>query len=207
MSDDAVTILLVCAANVCRSPLAELTLRERFAAVGGAQPELLSAGVSAARGDAICAQVARLHGEPRWRELAGWHRSQPLEPEMVRRATLVLTASRAIRSAVVAAAPERRDAVFTLREAVWLGRGFRRPEHLSPGAALQTFQTHLDGMRGLRPLPQSRWRLHWERTQEPFDIRDGHGGRGAAHRRALHAVAEAVDEIADLVLPRAPRTR
>ncbi|GAA1417347.1 protein tyrosine phosphatase [Agrococcus citreus] len=199
-------ILVVCAANVCRSPMAELTLRQAFAAMPGFERiSVASAGVSAAADQQLCRGVLAVQGDPRWRALASAHRSRRLESREVEAATLVLTASRAIRAAVVAAAPECRRRVFTLREAVWLGAGFERG--VDAGAvdergadAVDSFWAHIDGSRGLRQLPVAPPRPPWRRRPpDPLDIVDGHGARTASHRRTVRDVEESARALAALI--------
>lgn len=200
-------ILLVCAGNVCRSPLAALTLRRCFARLAGYESiAVVSAGVRVEHALPVCADVGSLRDDDSWQRLAAAHRARQLEPGDVQRASLVLTASRGIRSSVVEAAPDRRHTVFTLREAVWLGRGYRNDTERGSGEAVVAFQRHLDGMRGLRPLPRrARW-LPWQRAAaDPFDIQDGHNLRGTLHRATLRAVFDGAEEIAGLITaPRPP---
>ncbi|MGY3126535.1 protein-tyrosine phosphatase [Agrococcus sp. UYP33] len=200
-------ILIVCAANVCRSPMAGLTLRRAFARLPDydAVP-VATAGVSVDGARSVCPEVASFHTSERWRELADLHRSRPLYPEETLQATLVLTASRGIRSSVVAAAPERRRRVFTLQEAVWLGSGFV-VEPGTPGMdALAAFQRYIDDRRGLRQLPKRpRMLLPSRQSHNPLDIRDGHVLGAGAHRRTVRTVDEAARELASLLTGARPR--
>lgn len=81
-------ILFVCTGNTCRSPLAEAIARRELEARGWQHVQVRSAGVSARAGDAaseFAVSVAGRHGVP-----LGAHRSQPLTPELVGWADLVL---------------------------------------------------------------------------------------------------------------------
>lgn len=201
-------ILLVCAANVCRSPLAELTLRSRFAQLPGlAEVHLESAGISVREPRPVCPDVEAFDEGGPWRELAAEHRSRALAAADVLRAGLVLTASRSVRSTVVVAAPAHRGRVFTLREAVWLARGYVGESGLGGRAAIEALHTHLDSMRGLRPVPESTRQLPWQRRpRHPLDIRDGHNLGAAAHQETLRAVFESAHELAELIAaPQPPR--
>ncbi|MCR8670991.1 hypothetical protein NWP09_07535, partial [Agrococcus sp. HG114] len=141
---EAASILLVCAANVCRSPMAALTLRQRFDGLAAVdQVRIASAGVSADAGSPVCPSVSAFHDDPEWREQAARHRSRVLDAEQVLGATLVLTASRAIRSSVAGALPERRDRVFTMREAAWLAQGFVREPGVQGADAVAALWRHL----------------------------------------------------------------
>src|SRR6266487_4367262 len=98
----AFRVLVVCAGNVCRSPLAERLIRARLAAAlgGGAERFLVaSAGTEAVAGtpmDQRAAAVARsLGADP------DGFRAQPVSADLVAGADLVLTATREHRAAVV----------------------------------------------------------------------------------------------------------
>lgn len=194
-------ILVVCAANVCRSPIAAFSLRCRLAAMQAlGRIAVESAGVRVADTLPACTEVAGFQSGRDWQELAHAHRSRPLAESELRLAALVLTSSRDVRSAVVAIAPEQRSRVFTLREAAWLGRGYVGEAQLGGPAAVEAFQRHIDGMRGLRPPPAPARCAPWGRGAEhPLDIRDAHGSRSSAHREAVRAAFDSAREIADLI--------
>lgn len=200
-------ILLVCAANVCRSPMASFTLRESFAQHPGFEGvPLQSAGVHVDRERPVCAEVRAFRDDKLWQELAADHRSRALAESSVLRASLVLAASTAIRSSIVAQVPGHRRRVFTLREALWLGAGYERDPALSGPEAVAAFQHHIDGSRGLRQPPaRPRRLLRSAPLPDPLDIPDGHGLRGAVHMRAVRAVDLASRELASLIAGPGPR--
>ncbi len=87
------SILFVCTGNTCRSPLAEGLCRSKLALALGCSPDELaakgfqvaSAGVMAYEGDPATPEAvvaASAHGAD-----LGGHRSRPLNPEMLERAT------------------------------------------------------------------------------------------------------------------------
>lgn len=81
-------LLFVCTGNTCRSPMAEAIARSVAAERGLNDIAVASAGVSASVGSAAsdgATLVALEHGM----DLAG-HRSQPLTPDLVDRADLIL---------------------------------------------------------------------------------------------------------------------
>jgi protein-tyrosine-phosphatase len=81
-------ILFVCTGNTCRSPLAEGIARAELARRGWKHVSVASAGIAARPGDGATGHsvtVAARHGI----DLAG-HRSQPLTPDLVAWADLVL---------------------------------------------------------------------------------------------------------------------
>lgn len=201
----AADILLVCTANVCRSPMAELTLRRALLDVPGFHDvAIASAGVSPAVGSAVCSDVRAFHPGAEWQELSAQHRPRALDADAIAGAWLVLVASRGIRASVVAAAPERRQHVFTLREALWLGSGFVRGRGVTGPAAVAAFWQHIDGSRGLRQLPAPARRAPWQRRdRDPLDIPDGHNARAAAaHRETVRLVDRTARELASLIGPR-----
>ena len=199
-------ILLVCTANVCRSPMAEFTLRRAFASVPGFESiAISSAGVRPATGSPVCADVRAFHDASAWEELSAQHRPRVIDAQLIGGATLVLAASRGIRASIVAAAPERRRHVFTLREAVWLGAGFEPPSGVRGPDAVSAYWQHIDGSRGLRQLPIPARRAPWRRRPlDPLDIADGHTARAAAaHRETVRMVDSTARELAALIAPQA----
>lgn len=81
-------ILFVCTGNTCRSPLAEGIARAEVRRRGWQHVQVASAGVAARPGDAaseFAVSVAARHGVS-----LDAHRSQPLTPDLVRWADLVL---------------------------------------------------------------------------------------------------------------------
>jgi len=108
----AFTILIVCSGNVCRSPLAELLLREGLAALPGVS--VSSAGTIALVGEGMPDDgqaVARALGvDP------GGHRARLLVAEQVRGSGLVLAMAREHRSAAAELHPRAARRAFTLTE-------------------------------------------------------------------------------------------
>jgi protein-tyrosine-phosphatase len=109
------TVLLVCTANICRSPMAAAIMRQRIAALGlSDQVEVLSAGMWARNGqpaseDAITVLAAR------GLSLAD-HRSQPLTPELLDRTDIVLVMEEAHRRSIFYLAPKHLHKVMLLTE-------------------------------------------------------------------------------------------
>ena len=102
-------ILVVCEGNVCRSPLAERLLARRLpeAAVSSAGTR---APVGAAMHPLTAAQLTRLGGD------ATGFAARALTQEDVVAADLVLTATKAVRAAVVEVEPRALRRTFTLLE-------------------------------------------------------------------------------------------
>jgi protein arginine phosphatase len=107
-------ILFVCTGNTCRSPMAEGLLRHL------AQKEQLdllvkSAGVFAAEGS-----PASHHTDAVFRErgIDHDHQSQPVTPELVEWADLILTMTASHKDLLLGAYSAKSDKIFTLKEYV-----------------------------------------------------------------------------------------
>ncbi len=108
-------IVIVCTGNTCRSPMAETLLRDLLHRRFGREDvaRVISAGVAAQRGAGAAPQSVEVMGR-RGLDLTG-HCSQPLDDPLMSMADLVLTLTRRHREAILAAWPDRKDRVFTLR--------------------------------------------------------------------------------------------
>jgi protein-tyrosine phosphatase len=108
---DPFRILVVCIGNVCRSPVAERLLASRLPA---GKFDVSSAGVGAMVGYAMsryaAAELRSYGGDP-----TGFSARQ-LTPELVEGADLLLTATRDLRSQVLAEAPGALRRTFTILE-------------------------------------------------------------------------------------------
>ncbi|MBD8517053.1 arsenate reductase/protein-tyrosine-phosphatase family protein [Plantibacter sp. CFBP 8804] len=197
-------ILVVCSANVCRSPLAEQLLQARLSTIPGFDRLVCSsAGIEVSRGHEMCADAAAVLGLPSEGPKAPAHRARRVTKSMIGGAGLVLTASRAERSALARLSPEARSKVFTLREAAALaeapdqaiatwrpGAGTTADQRLSDLAAL------LNARRGLAPAPKPERTGLFARfgsDVDPLDIADGHNLGKRAHRTTLRSVQRSVE--------------
>ncbi|KVR28733.1 exopolysaccharide biosynthesis protein [Burkholderia ubonensis] len=105
-------ILIVCHANVCRSPAAELLFKSHAASRGGPRAAFHSAGVDATVGEGIDPVMRRLLAE---RGVdATTHRSRRLSRNIVREADLILVSERAQIAAVESVDPFSRGKVHLL---------------------------------------------------------------------------------------------
>ncbi|WP_144876724.1 hypothetical protein [Microbacterium sp. 1.5R] len=186
------SVLAVCAANVCRSPvIAYLASRQLQSAGFVVPPVLASAGVSARGNVAVCHTMrARLAGEPGWDDLASAHRSSRMTADDVEQAELILAATAAERGAVALMRPDARARSFTLLEAAALAehavaRGIRGVA-LEVGALAET----MNAQRGrVEPPEPGRW---WNLRSGGigFDIPDAHTSR-ARHGRVFDTIDDA----------------
>ncbi|MFD1720183.1 low molecular weight phosphatase family protein [Amnibacterium endophyticum] len=184
-------LLVVCTANVCRSPLAQRVLGLRL----GGGVAVSSAGVRALSGSPMCA-VSALElpdgADPT-------HAARQVEGDDVRAADLVVAMEREQRGALVREAPGTQASVFTLREAAALAgalaeRGERYPDLAAVARAMH-------GQRGLvavpaDPVPPRRW---WQRAvppEDPLTIVDGHGAPEPQHRAAAARVRAVSEDLA-----------
>lgn len=203
-------LVLVCTANVCRSPLAERVMRAGLAGRGWlGEAVIASAGTRAAEGQPMCRVSASLlepHEPP-----AEGHSARQVTREIVEDAGLLLVMEREQRGEIARLAPGSQSKVFTLREIGWLAEdaalriegGAQRPGSLTELAKL------LHSVRGLRAPsapPEQKPRPWWRKAQVPSDpltIVDGHGRPEPQHlaavtdvRTTTAAVAEAFAKLA-----------
>lgn len=189
-------LLLVCEANVCRSPLAELLLRRDLSSLPDVRIE--SAGTRVVQSAAICPEVGGREGGAQWAEGADAHRSRAVSEELLRESALILVADTVVRSDVVAALPEVRDRVFTFLDAARSVEGFSPTAPARRAGVVARFATHLDGRRAVRgPGVGRRSLFRGRREIDLSSIRDGHGRSARAHGRALREVSEAMAVIAE----------
>lgn len=179
-------ILVVCAANVCRSPLAELELRRGLGSDSAIS--VSSAGVRANEGDAICTLVSALHDDDdAWRDHAQSHRARPVTIDLIEQSSLILTASRDIRGELVRLAPRSRDWMFTLKEAAHLGAGFSSagPDRVADYVAyLDRARSRSMPIAGTDGVGQRLRHFFGNRgAVDPASIADRHGSRG--HRDTI----------------------
>lgn len=200
-------LIFVCEANVCRSPLMEIVMR---AQPGMSDWRISSAGTRVGPGGLEICQVSASiadaeSGNTTKQKRA--HRSQALDADALRSADLILTASRAERSAVAALVPEVRSRMFTLREAVHLGAEPVQERELELELLAQ-LGSDADDLRGVRryaralharrgfvTLPAVRRTLFGARRRNPYDIADAHHGSDREHEAMLRATVQDVKHV------------
>lgn len=109
------TILFVCTANICRSPMAMALLRDRIGRMGLAdQVAVASAGIWAQNGRAASREGISLLAD---REISlAEHRSQPMTAALLEQADIVLVMEEAHRRSLFYVAPHLLGKVFLLTE-------------------------------------------------------------------------------------------
>lgn len=183
-----VSVLVVCTANLCRSPTAQVYLQA--AAARQSLPwRISSAGLAAREGLVPPPAVQKLVAR-RGFDLSRWSSSR-LTDEMIAAADLIVTATRDQRSAVARrqlSAVGRTLTFLQLREYLVLGRSRRerQPLELSPVEAL------LHQIRSGRNEAQPHGGVI-------HDVADPMGGRMSAFRNCDGQIHEATEDIVDSV--------
>ncbi|MBW4042736.1 MAG: hypothetical protein HIU86_11550, partial [Acidobacteria bacterium] len=201
--------LVVCTANVCRSPLAQRTLEHALAGSPLGDVHVSSAGTRALEGEPMCA-VSAEDLDPGDAAYATDHRARQLTGDLVRDADLVITMERAQRSAAVQAAPGSQSKVFTLREVEAL-LGVLAERDGEPPVDLPSLAKALHSVRGLAPLvPAEPVKKHWwsrpTEPEDPMTILDGHGLSLAEHAAAADLVRATADRVGAAIVALTGRT-
>lgn len=110
-------IVIVCTGNTCRSPMAEVLLREKLSRkLGGTSEELKirvkSAGIAASTGSPAASQAVQVMH--RQGIDLNEHKSQQLYYQLAKNADLLLTLSNSHRRAIIGEWPEFEDKTFVL---------------------------------------------------------------------------------------------
>lgn len=135
-------ILFVCTGNTCRSPMAELIMRD-IAEDEGLSVDVDSAGIFAANGAQISMQAA---AELKERGIDAYaKRSKRVTEEMVEGADLVLCMGDGHRRMLVESYPKEADKIKTLAEYVGESRDVKDPY----GGDYDTYRRCADRIEGL----------------------------------------------------------
>ncbi len=186
----AARVLVVCTGNVCRSPLAERVLRARLAAAGVGEDAVVvsSAGTHALVGGAMTPEAVA-ETERAGADAAGAGPRQ-LTEQLVKDADLVLTATLAHRSAVVALHPRALRRSFGLIEIARLLEGADRsglPD--DPADRVRALAALAAGRRGAVALA----------APGADDVRDPYGQPAPVYARTTAQVLPAVDVLVDVL--------
>ena len=176
-------ILVLCTANVCRSPMATAMLARELAA-RGQHAEVASAGIAADGTASVPAEVAAVMGDYGL-DVTG-HRSTQVTAGDLARADLVLTMAREHLRHAVVLEPLAWPRAFTLRELA------RRGALAGPRAPAEP----LAGWLARAHAGRSRMELLGD--GEPDDVADPFGGRLTDYQRTAAQISDAVGEVAEL---------
>lgn len=152
-------ILTVCTGNICRSPLAEAVLDQRLGDIG---VRVSSAGVQGLRNAPMTPEAAQLAiGQGASAERVAAHRSRRLTPAMLAAPDLILAMTRGHRRDILALAPGRLRATFTVREFARLAEHLSDDDLVTVAAAdvgdasarLRSVIAHLAALRGAVVAP------------------------------------------------------
>ena len=187
-------LLLVCTGNVCRSPLAEVLLRHRFADL---DVRVHSAGTHALVGAPMTpesVQLALLNGAGPADGNA--HRARQLTESLLETPDLILGLTRAHRRHIVELAPHRVRAAFTLREFARLAAGTDDASIRSEVAAHDPAERLTQGVAAV-----ARMRGHVLPPPSPDDddVVDPYRQSWNTYLRSADQLVPAVDRVAQMV--------
>ncbi|MGV9194820.1 hypothetical protein ACQ143_10810 [Microbacterium sp. MC2] len=183
------SILFVCTANVCRSPMMEFEFRRLVdASARSGVWRVASAGTHVGNAHDVCSEVSwAFRNEEKLVDTVEIRRPQPVTVEVLESHELVITASLAERAAIARILPSARSRTFTLREALALSR-----TPTWSGASLSELSSELDSHRGKGVLPVAKSNRFWFRGVHPLDIPDVHSSHALRHRRTLASTRQLV---------------
>ena len=165
------TILTICTANICRSPMMEILLRARL---DPRRFEIASAGVrgwdAAPIDSMVVLELARLG------QTATDHRARVLEIHHIEQSDLILTAAREHRASVLAMSPRALRKTFTLRELAALVGSVE-------SGSLEELVAHASRARSTAPAD--------------VDVVDPYRREPDVHHQVADEIAAAVDIVSD----------
>ena len=211
------SVLLVCKANVCRSPFAAAVLKEGFADIDFLA-KVQSAGTQAISGQDRCSSSTKAI-DPKENST---HVSMNINEIELSSYDLILTASKTQRSEVLQLVPAARNKIFTIVEAAHQSRWLVKPGGTLDVASGKPADPSLEEiLEGIPPLPQNvneRWKwfigeMHqWRGLTQGVqlldsgqDIPDPHESRRNIHAEAFLQIRESISVFTknlDLVLNR-----
>ena len=188
----AITVVVVCAANICRSPAAAALLRTQLDQ-HRIPATVISRGAWARPGEARCTALPELLGAVADDEL-----STPLTIDDLATADLVLTAELSHRAAAVTLYPRCRSRAFTLLEIAalsrWWDNDLRAPTSPTPKRASEEVAlrsrwwfAELDAARGIGS----------PRPGQPLNILDPHSEGTSTHAEVAPSIFDSVSALVD----------
>lgn len=185
-------VLLVCTGNICRSPVAEILLREHWG--GEWELHLASAGTQAYVGSAIYSPIRKLLVERGLPDDGPFFAARQLTAELVQGADLVLGMTREHRAAVVVLHPPAVRRTFTLRE-------FTR---LAPLASpFLTGDSVAERLSSIVPIA-ARMRGSARASAVEDAIKDPYKRGGDACLAAIDQIEQSVDDVARILAVTSP---
>lgn len=185
------TVLFICTANQCRSPMAEVLLRKRLTDYDLGWT-VRSAGTRAIPGLPMHPLAARALAD-RGVPVGRWV-SQGLEPDIIDGSTLILTATRAHLRQVVTKYPA------AIQHSFVFGQFARLLSHIPPGQMARTptglIELALKARAQLQPRPADK-----------DDIKDPVGGKYGAFKGCADIIELGLDSIVGHVHPGQPRAQ
>lgn len=189
------SILVVCAANVCRSVYTGGLLE---AALAHSDVEVHSAGLNAIAGNAPCPDVVRRLEATSTTSPIG---ARPVSVDQLRSADLVIVMTTNQRVAVARLCPQAQRRTMTLVEAATLAAAADRQVEGTDN--LTEYVERLDLLRSRVPMPTERARQRFlgifpgrSRPRPAISIEDAHATAGKRHhRRTLDRVEEATEDL------------
>lgn len=190
LNESPIPILIVCNANVCRSPASEFTLSQSD------ELDVQSAGLQAADGLQICSEAAEyIRTQPGGSSYVDRFASRPLNSIDWEKFELILTATVSIRSDMLHERPDLRNRMFTLPEARKLTANELSPEEqflfneMGPCPVMTQ-------RRGSQPIMSTKSRNFHKNDISPLDIVDFHGGR--SRRRHIGSIEKSVSSSSEI---------
>lgn len=178
-------ILVVCYANVCRSPLAAAVLRELLPAESNTT--ISSAGINAIDGAPAC-ELANQSFSASPTSLRS-HQSRQIDQSLIEHSDLILTMSPEQSRWIIEHWPDTKLKTFGLVESATKMSLLFSDLSTRPADWSESLAQDLDSMRGLVSVPRlPNPKGRWMRRLEPGRLADGHNLSRSAHLRTLRQV-------------------
>jgi len=202
------TVLVICTANICRSPFAAQLLEGQLAAAGIGPAAVTSAGTDGMVGASACPELWNESGTA----IPADHRARQVTAEMVAEADLVIALATDHRAYLAALAPSARGKAFTLAEAAGLAAVITQPDQaLEAAAGSITGLDELDPLARVPELPQhaadrfawlvgemDAWRGSLNPNEE-LSVDDPHQVEGALHSSAAVLIQDHVISLGEAI--------